>query len=91
MRVISSFNYKNYEDLTEQQKLDYTAAGLSRIYEKIANMKAGTISAWRSYNKELWSTYDHKDIATKGVLSEQDKCSASSLLVTKRSLCFIKN
>ena len=72
MKVISAFNYKNYEDMTEQEKLDYTAAGLSRVYDKISKMKAGTISAWRSYSKELWETYDAKDIAT-GVISEQDK------------------
>ena len=72
MKVIGSFNYKNYDDMSEQEKLDYTAAGLSRVYDKISKMKAGTISAWRSYSKELWETYNAKDIAT-GVVSEQDK------------------
>ena len=72
MKVISSFNYKNYNDMSEQEVLAYTAVGLSRVYEKIANMKSGTISAWRSYSKELWDTYNAKDIAT-GVVSEQDK------------------
>lgn len=72
MKVVSAFNYKSYDDMSEQEKLDYTAAGLSRVYDKISKMKAGTISAWRSYSKELWDNYNHKDIAT-GVIPEQDK------------------
>lgn len=59
--------------MSEQEKLDYTAAGLSRVYEKITNMKSGTISAWRSYSKELWETYDAKGIATGVVSNNQNR------------------
>lgn len=69
MEILGSL--KTYNELSEKDKLEITAAGLSRVYEHIQNSQSSTISACRNYNKELWNTYDHKDIATGKITDAQ--------------------
>ncbi len=55
---------KRSDKLSQKERMELTAYGLYRIYQRIKEVaQSGTISAYSNYPKVLWDKFNHKDIA----------------------------